>query len=314
MSFKDIKGQEGAIKALKSIISKGKIIRGFLFLGPEGVGKRMAALNFAKAINCEKDDLDSCDQCLSCKKIDALNHPDVFLIQRESKDSSIKIDTIRNIIYQSSLKPFEADYKIFIIIDAWALTEEATNSLLKILEEPPKNQIFIMTTTDISRVFPTIVSRCQIVRFSRLNIEIIRYLLVERFGLEENLASLLAHISGQNLSRALELKDKDLVGLRDLALEQAKVGFEAFKDREMLEGILIFLLNYYRDILFLKFQDEPSSLINIDRYQKLFSDSRRISAEDIESNLNLILTTLDYIRNNINPRLALEVLSNLMKT
>ncbi len=313
MSFKDILGQEGAVKALKSIILKRKFSRGYLFLGPEGIGKRMAALDFAKAINCEKRGLDSCDQCLSCKKIDALNHPDVFLIQRESKDASIKIDTIRGIIYQSSLKPYEADYKIFIILNAWALTDEACNCLLKILEEPPEGQIFIMTTTDISRIFPTIVSRCQVVRFNRLSIETIRDILVKRFGIEQDSANFLAHICGQDLSRALELKDRDCAGLRDTALSRLTEGFEGLKDREILEDMLILLLNWYRDILILKFRDEPQGLINIDRYQNIFSESKRFSTEEIEQNLDAILTTLDYIRNNINPRLALEVLFQSLK-
>ncbi len=313
MALRDIIGQEAAVRAIKNIILKEKLGGGYLFLGRDGVGKRMAAINFAKAINCKSKNGDACDECISCKKIEALNHPDVFLIQKEMQASSIKIDTIREIIYQSSLKPYEAKCKVYIIIDAWSLTEEAANSLLKILEESPGGQVFILTTTDISRMFPTIVSRCQIIRFGRLNIEAIRDLLVKKFCLEKNLANLLAHISGQNLSKAIELKDRDFWGLREVALGRLKEGFEGFKDKETIEELLLILLDWYRDIFILKFGDEQSSLINIDRYQKLSFDSRRFSIKDIEDNIELVLTTLGYIRNNINPKLALEVLSSKLK-
>jgi len=91
MSFSNIIGQGRAVKLLQGIIGKNEIDGSYLFTGPQGVGKRFSAIEFAKAINCEKKEMDACGECSSCRKIDSLNHPDVFIIQKEKDSSFIKI-------------------------------------------------------------------------------------------------------------------------------------------------------------------------------------------------------------------------------
>ncbi|MEK7868018.1 MAG: DNA polymerase III subunit delta', partial [Candidatus Omnitrophota bacterium] len=208
MSLKDIVGQDRAIRLLRSMIEKDEIDGSYLFFGPMGVGKRTLSIEFAKAINCEKKGLDACEECISCGKIKSLNHPDLFIIQKEKESSFIKIDRIRDIIYQASLKPYEARKKIFIITEAEDMNEESQNALLKILEEPRENQVFILATSAVSGILPTVVSRCKAVKFNLLSQSQIQELLIKRHGFNEGEAVLFSHMALGSHGRAAAFKDK----------------------------------------------------------------------------------------------------------
>ena len=135
MAFKGIIGHQAPIKTIKNILLKGEQAGGtYLFLGPDGVGKRTAGIEFAKAVNCEHSSEEGLCDCVSCRKISSGNHPDVFIIRPKAPSDSIRIDEIRNIKYEASLKPYEGMKRVFIINDAEKMTEEAQNAFLKLLE------------------------------------------------------------------------------------------------------------------------------------------------------------------------------------
>lgn len=313
MPFTNIIGQDRAIKLLRSMVGKDDLNGAYLFLGPDGVGKRSLAIEFAKAINCEKKGMDACEECASCSKINSTNHPDVFIIQKEKDSSFIKIDKIRDIIYQASLKPYEARKKIFMIIEAEDMNEEAQNALLKILEEPRENQIFILTTSRISGILPTVASRCKAVKFNLLSQVEIQGLLIKRHGFSETDAVLFSHMALGSQGRAVAFKDKDEIKERDRMLndfffrKRAMFREEVCDDKKYcdLEESLKMLLFWYRDLLVSKFTEDKAVFLNVDRIEEIFSYSARFSAHKLERDISSVMNTINYIRRNINPKMAL---------
>lgn len=310
MSFEKIIGQDRALRSLKNIIVQDRLRGSYLFLGPDGVGKRTTSIEFAKAVNCEREKEDC--NCACCKKIDSANHPDVFIIHPEGESGSIKIGKIRDIIYQASLKPYEAKKRVFIINDAEEMTEEAQNALLKVLEEPPRNHILILTASNIAGLLPTVLSRCRVLRFYSLGQEYIRKFLQQE-GIDESEALLFSHMAMGSLGRAMEFVDKDIITRRDsvvnnfffrksVLLRESVLKEESSSDTE---ESLYMLLCWYRDLLVSKFTGEGSALLNIDKAAEISSYGSRFTEEKLQRDLLNIIKTIDCIRRNANPKIAL---------
>ncbi len=169
MSFNDIVGQERAIKILTKSLKENKISSSYIFVGSEGTGKKLAAIEFTKAVNCLNlsEDSEACEDCQSCSEISKQRSPDLKII--EPIKSSIKIEQIREMRKEIGLKPFKNRKKIYIIDKAEKMTIEASNCLLKTIEEPPCYAIIILICSKIDPILPTIVSRCQIINFGLIS-------------------------------------------------------------------------------------------------------------------------------------------------
>lgn len=169
MSLAKIKNKTAntAEDILDAEIKSKRLSHAYLFLGCQKEIMEKCALKFAKALNCLKQTggFTDCDGCISCKKIEHFNHPDIGHIHAEGISRQIKIEQIRNLRKDAYLKPIEARKKVYIIYDADSMTEEASNCLLKITEEPPKDVVIILIGSNLSYILPTIVSRCQIIKF-----------------------------------------------------------------------------------------------------------------------------------------------------
>jgi DNA polymerase-3 subunit delta' len=159
VSFERVKDQDVAIATLKMAIRKNRLAHAYLFEGPDGVGKKLTAEAFAKAVNCEKGGDDSCDTCWSCLRIGELTHPDVTLIEPVKAGRAIHVDTMQELIERSSLKPYRAKYRVAILVDAERMNDAAANKFLKTLEEPPGNSLFILVSHSPEQLPATIVSR-----------------------------------------------------------------------------------------------------------------------------------------------------------
>ena len=161
MGLDAIRDQEIPIRLLKNMITRQRIPNGLLMWGPSGVGKAMAAIALAKAINCTETMIpgDACDGCLSCRKIDHGNHPDVIQVSPVKKSRIIDVEAIDNMIEMASLRPHEADWRVFIIHEADRMRDPAQNHLLKTLEEPLGPSLFILITEHPQILLPTIRSR-----------------------------------------------------------------------------------------------------------------------------------------------------------
>ena len=168
-TFKDLIGQENIVKALTNAINLNKISHAYLLCGPRGTGKTTTARIIAKSLNCAQGPtLEPCGECPSCK--DIANSTPIDVIEIDAA-SNRKVEDARNILEKIQFVPVNGRYKIYIIDEVHMLTTEAFNTLLKTLEEPPENVIFILATTEPHKVLDTIISRCQRFDFRRITTE-----------------------------------------------------------------------------------------------------------------------------------------------
>lgn len=183
--FEDVIGQDHITVTLKNAIKKGRLGHAYIFSGPRGTGKTTTARILAKVVNCEDPhNGNPCNQCVSCREITEGRSLDVFEIDGASNRG---IDDIRNLIEKAKYPPTRGKYKIYIIDEFHQITKDAFNALLKTLEEPPKHILFIFATTELNRVIPTILSRCQKFEFKRISLnEVIE--LLRRIAEQENIS------------------------------------------------------------------------------------------------------------------------------
>ena len=167
--FVDVVGQEHATRTLTNAIESGRVAHAYIFIGSRGIGKTTSARILAKALNCEKGPTPyPCDVCSSCKEVMAGNSLDVIEIDGASNNG---VDQVRDLRDNARYTPARGPYKIYIIDEVHMLSTAAFNALLKILEEPPKHVKFIFATTDVHKVLPTILSRCQRFDLRRISVQ-----------------------------------------------------------------------------------------------------------------------------------------------
>lgn len=209
MSLSIVKDQDVPSTLLRNMLSRQRIPNALLFWGPGGVGKRMMATEFAKAVACEAVLEDSCDECLSCRKIMKGNHPDLLTVSPTKKSRIIDVEAVNSMIEMASLRPYESQWRVFIIHDADRLGPAAQNHLLKTLEEPLGQSVFILLTEAPQFLLPTIRSRCQRVRFGRLKPSTVISILLREREISEDTAPAIAALAQGQASRALDLVDSD---------------------------------------------------------------------------------------------------------
>ena len=211
-----IKGQSNAVRYLSSSLSSGRTASSYLFYGPRGVGRASCARAFAAEIFCLERTRDgACGMCPACRKVESELHPDLMWIRPE-KNKAIKIEQIRKAREKLSLKPFESPAGFCVIEDAHMMTQEASNALLKVLEEPPGDSILALITDKKELLLQTVVSRCSEVRFRPLpaadTVEIIK---ARADGISEDDASFLASFSQGSPGAALAMMEEGLLLRRE---------------------------------------------------------------------------------------------------
>jgi DNA polymerase-3 subunit delta' len=218
LRFEEIRGQETAIATLRRAIRGEKVPHAYLFTGPAGVGKALAARALAMALNCEEAGDDGCGACLSCTKTARGIHPDLITVGLPEKKKRIPIDAVRELERSLLIRPHEGRVKLAIIDPADALTDAAANALLKTLEEPRPGAYLVLVTARASALLPTVRSRCQLVRFRPLATGTVRELLSEG-GHDGERAAVAAALSGGSLDQAEAYLSEELEPRLEKAFE-----------------------------------------------------------------------------------------------
>lgn len=205
-----------------------------IFFGRAGVGKVEAAVTLAQALNCLVSENDACGRCPACVRIAKDEHPDVRILRPEGRGGQLRAEGVRDAISEIPFRPFEGRRRVIIIAEAERMNPTTANTLLKTLEEPPPWATLILVTANEAALLPTILSRCQIVRFSPLAPEELEALLVARHGFPPDRAALLSAVAGGGIARALELADEPLFELRQQALAISALALESRKAEELV--------------------------------------------------------------------------------
>lgn len=212
-TFSSLVGQEAIVKIIKNAISREKIAHAYLFCGPRGTGKTSMAKLLAQGVNCTDMNGDVCNACDNCLEQTKGNHPDIIEIDAASNNG---VEEIRDLISKVKYTPIMGKYKVYIIDEVHMLSQGAFNALLKTLEEPPSHVIFILATTEIQKVIPTIVSRCQRFDFTRINDQLIaerldKVMKLEEIDNEAGVSDIIARLSGGGLRNALTILEQSMV-------------------------------------------------------------------------------------------------------
>lgn len=366
MSWSTLIDQQRVVEALRRTIASGRVAHAYLFHGPDGVGKRAAALAFAQAVLCERGDDEACGRCLACTKVSRMLHPDVHVLfpyptdvdenevaerlRRLGENPYAAIDFIRRpslsdptktsnkqafypvariheeIRRVVSFKPVEGRYKVTIMTDADHLRTEAANAFLKLLEEPTPQTLFVLTTSRPDRLLPTILSRCQRIRFDPLPAEAIEQALIAREGTEPGAAATLARMADGSYTRALDLSQNDeLMASRQLVLDFFRMAYTQNVDRladlveemgklgrERLKGVLGLMLRWMRDLLLFRTMGAEAPLVNVDQADAVERFCRNLPAADLEAMVLLVEESIELVERNVHVALVLTVLAQTL--
>lgn len=293
---------------IKQVI-KQKFHSGYLLTGPDSERRKEIARGFSKALNCDKKNFFADCDCSSCQKINSGNHPDVKWYGVDEDVRSIKIDEIRDLQNWLSLKSYEGKVKVFILNEADRLTTEAQNALLKSLEEPPPQSVFILLAAKKSDLLDTVISRMVEVKMTPYSeAEIVTILKNDGVQLED--AKFLARFSQGNLGYAKKLSAPGwLKSNRETlkAVVNDKVqGFDSLATKprkEALEFLSVFA-SFVRDLCVAKTGEGANFLVSEDRAELLKSISRNKSPESIFTLFEDIEETKKAIEENANQKLA----------
>jgi len=240
MPFRQIAGHQHLLELIGRAAVRGSMPPSVIFAGPDGVGKRMAAVALAQLVNCaapRKGDAapDACGECASCRRIARGVHADVLLVE-PGETGSIKVDQVRDAIERSAYRPFEGRRRVVIVDDADALIPEAQNALLKTLEEPPSASTFVLVTSRPDVLLPTVLSRCQRLRFGRLAPADVAAVLVRDHEYSESEAQAAAALSDGSVGAALEGATDDYAEARHAAAAMLQTVAASQDPRRRLQG------------------------------------------------------------------------------
>ncbi len=315
-------GHQWAVDLLAEHIARGNERHAYLFTGPSGVGKRMLALRFTQGLNCVNPPAPGlpCQQCSTCKRIARMQYPDLSVVETEHEGEVLRIDQIRELQHTLSMSPYEGRYRVALVRRFEEANNGAANALLKTLEEPAVNVIVILLAKSPESLLPTIVSRCEVLRLRPPMADEIAAGLRVLKGVPEVQAEQLAHICGGRPGYAIRLLEQSALyeqrqnWLDDLLHILAASRRERFglvrnlvEDKENLRNELQVWLAFWRDVL-MKAAGTPQAVTNLDYSAQIDELAKTIAADRAKAHVSSVERTLEQLDNNVNARLALEVL------
>lgn len=318
--FDAIIDQERSIRVLTSLLTSRSIPHALLFTGIDGVGKRTAATAFAMACNCTGRRVEepgvACGECAACRRIAADRHPDVLRVTPSGLQ--IKIDQIRNLCRALAMKPYEAELRVAIIAEAHRLNPAAGNALLKMLEEPPDRTILILTAPQTADLLPTIVSRCQHIRFKPIARHHLAAMLAAAYGFSPEEAQLTAALANGSVTRALAMQRRGWVRRKNWILSEMAeltrrpatallaLAEKSSQAKEDIPEMLDLMATWVRDVVVARYC--PDRIIHQDWKGPILDASRRSDPEALTKSGRAIEDARRRLRANANPRLTMEAL------
>ena len=325
-SFKDVVGHKDIIQYLHNAISEDRVSHAYILNGERGSGKKLLARLFAMTLLCEEHGPEPCNHCHSCKQAESGNHPDIIFVSHE-KPNVIGVDDIREQINDTiQIRPYSANYKIYIVDEAEKMTVQAQNALLKTIEEPPSYAVIILITTNQEAFLPTILSRCVQMKLKPLKDFTIKSYLTQNLHIAEKDADICAAFARGNLGKAIHLASSDefkelfqkvMVLVKNVGTMDISMLLDCI--REMKEQnfdigeVLDLMQLWYRDVLMFKVTKDMSLLIFKDEYKMINETGEKVDYAGLEAILAAIDTARTRLNANVNMELAMELLLLTMK-
>lgn len=330
-------GHDSVVASLRASIERDRVSHAYLVAGPEGVGKSTLATAFAQALCCQTSDRADrtvpCGTCLACRKIARGTHPDVQLLDLETQrrlndkrggqNTTLTIDSVRQLAVDAALRPMEASRRILVVEDAEAMQEVAQEALLKTLEEPPPAVLLLLLTNDAARLLPTIQSRCQILTLRPVAPAVIARALVAE-GVETDQARIVAALAAGRPGWAMRAsRDPELLKGHQGALDRAmgwieestyarlvravRLGDGFSKRRPEVFGDLEALLMVWRDIMLIR-AGLPELATQQAVQHRMAAFGGELSLESVTRAARSVQTCVADLEANVRPRLALEAM------
>jgi DNA polymerase III subunit delta' len=329
MPFRDIVGHRHLLDLVAGAVTRASLPPSLIFAGPDGVGKRTAAVALAQLVNCATPvpagdgSTDACGTCASCTRIARLVHADVFVVE-PGDTGVIKVDQVREAVERTTYRPFEGRRRVVIIDEADAMLSEAQNALLKTLEEPPSASMFVLVSSCPDELLPTVRSRCQRLRFGRLDAGDIAAVLMRSHGYSSTDAHAAASASDGSIGLALDGGSAALVDARDAAaevlqhvagtndprrrLESAKV-LAGGGDRDDLRRRLRALASMVRDLGAIGAHADERCLVNADLREPLRRLEGSFDRDRVSRAFAAIDRALEAIDRNASPKIVADWLA-----
>ena len=363
MAWSSILDQERVVETLRRALTQDRVAHAYLFHGPDGVGKRAVALEMARALQCTEQEDEACGECRACQKTRRMVHPDVHVlfpypkdvdesnvadrIQRFGENPYAVVDFARRpslsdpsetsnkqvmyhlhrveeeLIAPTKYSPGEGNYKVFLVTDAELMNEKAANTFLKVLEEPPRQTVFILTTSRPEQLLPTVLSRCQRLRFDPLLPESIEQALIEREEADADAAAMLARMADGSYSHALDLvQNEALMTSRELVLDYFRAAYSqkldsltscideiAGQGRERVKSVLRLMLRWIRDLMLYRSMGAEAPLVNVDQKEAVARFCDNLPDADLQGMVTLVEEAIHLTERNVRRSLVLTALA-----
>jgi DNA polymerase III subunit delta' len=318
--------QPTVVQTIKNAFLRDRVAHAYLMEGPKGTGKMDAALLFAKSYFCQnRKELEPCNECINCKRINSRNHPDLYIVSPDGL--SIKKEQIQHLQKEFSFSGFESNKKVYIIEHANKMSTSAANSLLKFLEEPSEGTVAILITEQIHGMLDTIISRCQLLSFSPLPFTLFVQQLMKE-GVSSNNAKLIASLTS-NLNEAIDMNEDEMFeeskkvvidfskqiisGSLDVFIAIQEKFLSHFKERADVEYGLDLLTIFFKDFLYAKI-GKTEKIVFEEEKEYLINQSKGMTPRDIMEKVSVITEGKKRLRSNVSPQSLLEqIVINLRK-
>ena len=320
--FSDIVGQEQLREHLENAVRAGKVSHAYIINGERNAGKEFIAKTFAMALQCEnRQDVEPCGECHSCKQALSGNHPDIIFITHE-KPGTIGVDDIRRQINTDvAIKPYSGPKKIYIVNEGEKMTVQAQNALLKTLEEPPEYAVILILTDNVNTLLPTILSRCVVLNMKPVRDAQIKEYLMENMGIPDYKADICVAFARGNVGKARllanseefdKVKDEAITLLKyigEMELHEIVAAIKKINEYKFdVNDYMDILSIWYRDVLLFKATHDVNHLIFREEIQHIRKVADKSTYEGIERIIDALEKSKQRLNANVNFELTMELL------